>query len=119
MVGWRGQRFVGARFAPALHCHDQPQHATRTLTVGDPIKVKAGLDFSAAASSASSAISKAKGSSRPVRCLDRVVHFANPFARRHCRLQARITIASRPSQGKWRSQVPAKAGPAVVGQRPP
>jgi hypothetical protein len=30
--------------------------------VGDPIKVKAGFDFSAAASSASSAISKAKRS---------------------------------------------------------
>jgi hypothetical protein len=31
--------------------------------VGDPIKVKAGFDFSAAASSASSAMSKAKMSS--------------------------------------------------------
>jgi hypothetical protein len=49
----------------AWRCRDQPQHATRTLTVGDPIKVKAGFDFSAAASRASSAISKARRSSPP------------------------------------------------------
>jgi hypothetical protein len=41
----------------ARHCHDQPQHATRMLTVGDPTRVNAGFDFSAAASSASSAMS--------------------------------------------------------------
>jgi hypothetical protein len=41
------------RSSPTRQYRDQPQHATRTLTVGDPIKVKAGFDFSAAASSAS------------------------------------------------------------------
>ena len=54
-----------SRSGPPRQCRNQPQHATRMLTVGDPIKVKAGFAFSAAASSASSAISKARRSSPP------------------------------------------------------
>ncbi len=59
----RANRDNGA--VPARQSPDQPQHATRMLTVGDPIKVKAGFGFSAAASSASSATSKARRSSPP------------------------------------------------------
>jgi hypothetical protein len=80
---------------PARHCPDQPQHATRMLTVGDPIKVNAGFDLSAAASSASSAISKARRSSSP--CSGALIpSFILPirFARRHRRLSARAIISS-------------------------
>ena len=75
---------------------DQPQHATRMLTVGEPIKVKAGFDFSAAASSASSAISTAK-TSWSLRSVASILSFIGTSM---SSAVGEATLANRDRQGK-------------------